>query len=172
MEERGMRRTRLLGVLLVGGLALVACGKSSSTSSGKYATTSAPSTTVATRGATAAGGVTVSVASGAIGAHLVGADGHTLYLFEKDTGTTSACTSAGCVATWPAVVATGAPSGASGVDASKLSTATGQKPNQVVYNGHLLYEYGGDHAPGDTNGTKVPSWYAVTPAGASLENAG
>ena len=165
-----MRSMKLLGVVLVGGLALAACGKSSNSSSaGKYSSSSAPSSsTVAGSGSTApAGSATVSVATGAIAAHLVGSDGHTLYLFEKDQGTTSACTAA-CADIWPAVVAT-APTGATGIDASELSTATGQKPNQVVYNGHLLYEYSGDHAAGDTNGTKIPSWYAVTPAGASLE---
>ncbi len=61
---------------------------------------------------------------------------------------------------------------ATGVNASKLSTATGQVPHQVVYNGNLLYEYSEDKAPGDTKGITVPSWYAVTPAGTSLETGG
>jgi predicted lipoprotein with Yx(FWY)xxD motif len=99
---------------------------------------------------------------------LVGPNGHTLYLFEKDTGTTSACTG-GCAPAWPALTASTAPTGGAGVDMSKLSTASGQVPNQVVYNGHLLYFFAGDSAPGDLNGTKIPNWYPVAASGNKID---
>jgi len=51
------------------------------------------------------------------------------------------------------------------IDATKLSSANGQVPSQVVYNGHLLYEFAGDKAAGDTNGTKIPHWHDVNAAG-------
>jgi predicted lipoprotein with Yx(FWY)xxD motif len=103
-----------------------------------------------------------------LGDHLVGPDGHSLYLFEKDTGTTTACTGA-CATAWPALASMSLSAG-SGVDATKLSSANGQVPNQVVYNGHLLYYFAKDKAPGDLNGVGLPSWYAVSPAGTAIES--
>jgi predicted lipoprotein with Yx(FWY)xxD motif len=143
------------GVLL--SMTVAACG-----SSGTSKVTNAPVPS-------ANSGALVSVANNAHdGPLLVGANGHTLYLFEKDTGTTSACTG-GCAATWPALVGTGTPTGSAGVDASKLSSATGQVPNQVVYNGHLLYYFAADSAPGDLNGVKIADWYPVSPAGSKID---
>ena len=52
---------------------------------------------------------------------------------------------------------------------AKLSTANGEVPNQVVYNGHLLYFFAGDKAPGDITGTKIPNWYPVSPAGSKID---
>jgi predicted lipoprotein with Yx(FWY)xxD motif len=153
---------KLLPVIFSGAMLLAACGKDSNNTSTN--TTKAESSTTAPSGAVST--ATVSVSDG----RLVGPNGHTLYLFEKDNGTTSACTGA-CVGAWPALVAPGTPSGGTGVDATKLSTATGQAPNQVVYNGHLLYFFANDQAAGDTNGTKIPNWYAVDKDGNSIESA-
>jgi predicted lipoprotein with Yx(FWY)xxD motif len=154
--------TRVLPLLMAGGLLLAACGDDASTAADDTTSTTADTTTTAP--------ATVAlVTSDALGAHLVGPNGHTLYLFEKDQGTTTACT-AGCTGNWPALTADGGlPTAGTGVDAGKLSTADGQQPNQVVYAGHLLYYFAGDAEPGDTNGTKVASWYAVSPAGTAIE---
>jgi predicted lipoprotein with Yx(FWY)xxD motif len=103
-----------------------------------------------------------------LGELLVGPDGRTLYLFEKDEGTTSACTGA-CASTWPALTASGEPSPGEGVDAAKLSTADGQAPGHVAYNGHLLYYFASDTEPGDVNGLGIPSWYPVDPAGNKID---
>jgi predicted lipoprotein with Yx(FWY)xxD motif len=116
-------------------------------------------TTVPTGGA-----ASVKVATDAkLGQILVGPDGRTLYLFEKDQGTTTACT-AGCAAAWPALTVTGSPTAGAGVTASLLSVAGGQ----VVYNGHLLYYYVGDKAAGDATGVGIASWYPVSPAGSKV----
>jgi predicted lipoprotein with Yx(FWY)xxD motif len=126
-------------------------------------------TTATTAASTAGGEATVTLADvGDVGQALVAPDGHTLYLFEQDNGTTSACT-AGCADVWPALTADGAPTGGDGVDGSLLSTADGQVPNQVVYNGHLLYEFSGDEAPGDVNGLQIPSWYPVGADGNAID---
>jgi predicted lipoprotein with Yx(FWY)xxD motif len=103
------------------------------------------------------------------GAILADSAGRSLYMFTKDTGTTSACTSAGCTATWPAYTASGIPTGGTGVDASKLGTATGQAPNQVTYAGHLLYYFARDTAPGDVNGLTIPNWFLVGPDGSQVK---
>jgi len=95
---------------------------------------------------------------------LVASDGRTVYIFDKDMGTTSACTG-GCASAWPAVVAAGTPEGGTGVTSSMLGTAQGQAPGQVTHNGHLLYKFSGDTKAGDVNGAAIPNWHPITPAG-------
>jgi predicted lipoprotein with Yx(FWY)xxD motif len=103
-----------------------------------------------------------------LGPHLVGPNGHTLYLFEDDKGTSSACTGS-CAAIWPALSAPGTPSVGAGVDQIKLTTASGQAPSQVVYDGHLLYYFSGDANPGDIKGITIPHWDPIAPSGAKVE---
>jgi predicted lipoprotein with Yx(FWY)xxD motif len=106
---------------------------------------------------------------GDLGEALVGPDGRTLYLFEQDSGTTTACTE-GCADAWPALAAEGgAATGGDGVDTALLATADGQVPDQVVYNGHLLYYFSGDAGPGEVNGLGIPDWYPVDAAGEAIE---
>src|SRR5262245_49046181 len=112
-----------IGVL---GLGLAACG---SGGGGKPA--AAPP--AAQAGSVAAVSVAQNPGQGAI---LVDGAGGTLYLFEQDKGTTSACTGS-CAAIWPAFTAGATPGGGSGVDSGSLATATGQVAGQVTYHGHL-----------------------------------
>ena len=148
-------------------LALSACSSSKSTpaTAAPAATTPTTASSPATTGSTAA----VSVAKVGADQGLVGANGHTLYLLETEKGTASGCTG-GCAAIWPALTASGTPSGGPGVDTSKLSTANGQVANQVTYNGHLLYYFSADAAPGDVKGTSIPNWYPVSPAGDKIDH--
>jgi len=112
---------------------------------------------------------TVGVANTSLGNVLVDSQGRTLYLFKKDTGTTSTCTGA-CAAAWPPLRASGKPTVGSGASASMVGTTkrSDGKP-QVTYNGHPLYRFNGDKAPGDTNGQGVSafgaSWFALSAAG-------
>src|SRR6476646_4123697 len=116
-----------IGAALALTVALGACGSSSS----KKSTSSAPTTAAAAPSssapaAAASNGATVSVASsGELGQYLVGPNGNTLYLFEKDQGTTTACTGS-CVPNWPGLAASGTPTARSGVDMGKRSTANGE----------------------------------------------
>ena len=115
-------------------------------------------------------GAAVAVAQNpAQGSILVNSAGRTLYLFEKDQGTTSACTGA-CAQVWPGYSAGSAPSAGAGLDGAKLATAAGQVPAQVTYNGHLLYTYSGDTAPGDVKGIGIPDWYPVSPSGDKVDH--
>ena len=60
-------------------------------------------------------------------------------------------------------MATGTPTGGTGIDATKLSAAPS---GQVVYGGHLLYTYAQDMAAGDTKGQGVGGiWHVVAPSG-------
>jgi predicted lipoprotein with Yx(FWY)xxD motif len=142
------------------GIALTGCG-----SSGHSAATQTGGVGGNQTAAPATVGVAQNPAQGAI---LVDGQGRTLYLFEKDNGTTSACTGA-CASVWPALTAAAQPAGGSGVDASKLSSADGQVAHQVTYAGHLLYAYSGDSGPGDVKGVGIPGWYPVSPSGTKVD---
>ena len=107
--------------------------------------------------------------NGSLGKILVDAKGNTLYLFEKDPGTKSACTGA-CATSWPPLRDSHKPVVGSGASASNVATAPrSDGASQVVYNGHPLYLFSGDRKPGDTNGQGVTAfggaWYAVSPTG-------
>jgi predicted lipoprotein with Yx(FWY)xxD motif len=148
-------------------LTLAACG-----GSGQAATASSgPPKAVGGKPATL--GV---ASSGALGKILVDSRGRTLYLFQKDSGTRSACSGA-CAASWPPLRASGKPVIGSGVTASKVTTASrADGAPQVVYAGHPLYLFTGDMNPGDTNGQGVTAfgaaWYALSPAGATVTGGG
>ena len=153
---------RMLGLTVAAlGLTLSACG---SGGSGHPAASQAGSVGGAQSGAA------VTVAQNpAQGAILVNRAGRTLYLFENDHGTTSACTGA-CAQIWPGYSAGATPGAGAGVDAGKLATASGQVPSQVTYDGHLLYTFSGDTAPGDVKGVGIPGWYPVSPSGAKVDH--
>ena len=111
-----------------------------------------------------------------IGTILVDAKGKTLYLFEKDKGSKSACYGA-CAANWPAYVTTGKPKAGAGAKASMLGTIKRTDGKlQVTYNKHPLYWFKFDKAAGSTKGEDVEafggSWYAVTAKGTALQPAG
>ena len=138
-------------------LALAGCGSSSK------ANASAPP--AASNGQP----VTVGITNTGLGNVLVDGQGRTLYLFQKDSGTTSACTGS-CATFWPPLIATGTPTVGSGANASLTATAVrtdGKK--QVVYNGHPVYLYTGDHKAGDTTGQGLVAfgggWFALSGAG-------
>jgi predicted lipoprotein with Yx(FWY)xxD motif len=100
----------------------------------------------------------------------VDANGMTLYLFTKDSAGTSNC-SGGCASNWPPLTVTGQPVAGTGVNASLLgTTARADGSTQVTYNGHPLYYYKADHAPGDENGQGVGGvWYVVSASGDAVK---
>jgi predicted lipoprotein with Yx(FWY)xxD motif len=113
---------------------------------------------------------TIGVAKAAsLGSILVDSQGRTVYLFAKDTGSTSTC-SGQCAVDWPPVTATGKPKVGSGVTARKVGTTSrSDGKTQVTYNGHPLYLFTGDSGAGDTNGQGISAfgarWYVLSPAG-------
>ena len=97
---------------------------------------------------------------------LTAANGRTLYLFAPDTPTRSACYGT-CAAYWPPV--TGPLTAGPGVT-GKLSTITRSDGSvQATYDGHPLYTYIGDSAPGQANGNGLNLngglWHEVTVSG-------
>jgi predicted lipoprotein with Yx(FWY)xxD motif len=116
---------------------------------------------------------TVNVAKVKLGTVLVGTGGRTLYLFEKDHGTTSACSGA-CAQAWPPLTTSGTPQASGAVKASLLGTTKrSDGAMQVTYAGHPLYLFQGDSAAGQTNGQGSKAfgagWYVLTPAGKKID---
>jgi predicted lipoprotein with Yx(FWY)xxD motif len=136
-----MKRS-LFATSSLAGVALLAAGCGGS--GGSYGASNAPPTSAAaaTPSATA---TTIALGNSKLGQILVDSQGRSLYLFEADTGATSTCTSAGCVAEWPPFTATGTPRVGTGLAANQLGTTTRPDGNQqVTYSGHPLYYFAGD----------------------------
>jgi predicted lipoprotein with Yx(FWY)xxD motif len=152
-------------VALVGAALLTASAGCSSSHDAKNA---APATAATAPDAVAAPDVPVGVQldSSTLGSILTDQNGRTLYAFAKDKAGRSNC-SGTCIATWPALTSATAPTVATGVDNSLLSTLhRTDNADQLVYAGWPLYYYAGDVGPGDVDGQSVDNvWWAVSANG-------
>lgn len=153
-------RNRLLAlmVLVAAALLAAACGSSSPGSGGASGTSSSPASSGSALKTTTISGVSV----------LTSARGFTLYWFVPDTSTKSNCNGS-CAQIWPPVKgpATAGP-GVTG----KLGTITrSDGSTQATYDGHPLYTYTADTAPGQANGNGINVsggvWHEVTASGAA-----
>lgn len=110
---------------------------------------------------------------GTLGRILVGANGRTLYLFMPDSmGMTSGCTGA-CAQNWPPLTTMGVPRAAGGASQRLLGTTRRRDgTTQVTYNGHPLYFFIGDSAPGMAGGEGINAfgahWDVVDAAGVAV----
>lgn len=170
-----MKRTLLtkcvgLGAALV---LLSACGNDNTAAQSEQ-----PTSSVLQASATAVDGpdmVKLGQASTTLGNVVTDADGYTLYWFTLDTPTTSACVDQ-CAMVWPPAL--GVPKAATGTDLpGTLGVVT--RPDggsqQAVYDGHPLYRFAKDDAPGQTNGEGVKGqWHValVTPSPTTPTTAG
>ena len=163
-----MKSFRILaGAAFLGASVLLAAGCSSTSSPAPAA---ASTTSGGSSSSTTPSGVTLGTASTSLGTVLTAPNGMTLYRFDPDTATTSACTG-GCASVWPPV--TGPAGAGTGVTASDLGTITRSDGTvQVTYQGHPLYTYTGDTAPGQTNGNGVQGTWHVMLAGGSGSGSG
>lgn len=138
---------------------IAGCG-SSSTGSGGAATSSSGVTGVApSRSAlatTTINGVTV----------LTNAKGFTLYSFAPDTPTTSRCNGQ-CAQFWPPLK--GPVTAGSGVPGTLGTITRSDGSTQATYNGHPLYTYVADTAPGQAKGNDLNVsggvWHEATASG-------
>jgi predicted lipoprotein with Yx(FWY)xxD motif len=83
---------------------------------------------------------------------LTDAKGLTLYTFAPDSSTRSACYGS-CAAYWPPVL--GTPSAGPGVTGSLGTITRTGGALQATYDGHPLYTYVGDSAPGQDSGNNL-----------------
>jgi predicted lipoprotein with Yx(FWY)xxD motif len=155
-----MRKLLTAAGLAVAVLAVAACASSSGSSS--TAQNSAP----------AAGGSSSSamVLERTIGGTqvLTNSAGLTLYWFAPDTSTTSKCTGS-CATYWPPVK--GPVTAGSGVTGTLGVITRPDGTMQATYDGHPLYTYAGDTAPGQNKGNGLNAsgglWHEVTVSGAA-----
>jgi predicted lipoprotein with Yx(FWY)xxD motif len=161
-----MRNRWWAAPILAGGAALLAaCGGSAAPSTS--ASTPATSQQSASSGSTA----TIMTHSTSKGTVLTDAQGKTIYWFAVDTATTSNCNGA-CATYWPPVI--GKPAAAAGTTLphgfGTITRSDGKV--QATYDGHPLYTYAADSAPGQINGNgknlSGGLWWAMTPSGAKV----
>ena len=150
---------------------LVACsssGTSSAPASGATAGSSRPA-------AAAAGTVTTAKIGGAT--VLANSKGFTLYSFGPDTPTTSNCNGT-CAQNWPPVKG---PVTAAGVTGTFSMIKRSDGSVQATFDGHPLYTFVGDTAPGQNKGNGLNAagglWREITtsgsaPAGSSSSSSG
>ncbi|RFU41972.1 hypothetical protein DZF91_09025 [Actinomadura logoneensis] len=136
--------------------------------------TSPPGTGTPSPGAPTAAKTIATASIGGLGHILVDGKGRTLYMFEKDQGSTSSCTGQ-CAAVWPPAITKGKPQAGSGAKESMLGTASRNDGTmQVTYGGHPLYYYTPDGGmKGSVKGEGLNQfgggWFVVSPDGKKVE---
>jgi predicted lipoprotein with Yx(FWY)xxD motif len=152
--------------LAAAALMIAACGSSASstgTTPPAAAASSAPAAGGSALKTTTIGGVAV----------LTNAQGFTLYWFAPDTSTTSNCNGS-CATFWPPVK--GPATAGAGVTGTLATITRADGSTQATYDGHPLYTYKGDTAPGQDkgNGLNISGglWHDVTATGAAAPAAG
>ena len=171
-RQAARRRPRLMLALPAAAAAaavLAACGSSGTPSGTSSSGGSSAHVAAAAAGLKTAriGGVTV----------LTSARGFTLYSFAPDTSTKSNCNGV-CAQNWPPVKG---PATASGVTGTFGTIKRSDGSVQATFDGHPLYTFVGDTAPGQAKGNGLNAagglWHEITtsgsaPAGSSSPGSG
>ena len=156
------RLRMLLAVLAVAAAAavLAACSSSGTSSAGGSGSTGTSTPAAATAGTlktATIGGATV----------LTSAKGFTLYSFAPDTPAKSNCNGA-CAQFWPPVKG---PATASGVTGTFGTIKRSDGSVQATFDGHPLYTFAADTAPGQAKGNGLNEeggvWHEITTSGAA-----
>ena len=168
MRNRWGAKLFALPVLAAGAALIAACGSTASPPASS--STHSPAAVSPASGAHASS-LTIMTHSTSKGTVLTNAQGKTLYWFAIDTSTSSMCTGT-CAKYWPPVI--GTPTAASGTSLphgfGTITRSGGQ--SQATYDGHPLYTYVSDSAPGQIGGNGLNLsgglWWAMTPSGSKL----
>jgi len=149
--------------LAAAALIVSACGSSASSSAASGNTPAAQGSSPA---AASSGGTTLTAKTIGGKQVLVNAQGFTLYWFAPDTSTTSKCAGS-CATYWPPVK--GPATAGAGITGTLGTVTRSDGTTQATYNGHPLYTYAADTAPGQDkgNGLNVSGglWYNVPVSG-------
>jgi predicted lipoprotein with Yx(FWY)xxD motif len=156
-----MNKTWLAPAGLAATLLIAACG--SSTGSGSNTSSAAAPASGAAASSSALKTATIGGA-----AVLTNGKGFTLYWFAPDTSTKSNCNGS-CATYWPPVK--GPATAGAGVTGKLATIKRSDGSVQATYNGHPLYTYVGDKAPGQDKGNGLNLsgglWHDVTVSGAA-----
>lgn len=153
------KRSFVIALGLFMAMLLAACGTTTTTGSGSTPSAATPTSSSSSSVIQAA---TANV-KGQSQMILTNAQGMTLYYFTADSATSAACTGT-CAQTWPPLLfkGSGTPTSSASLPGT-LSVFASANGSQVEYNGHLLYTYSGDSAPGQTNGEGLfGKWFVAT----------
>jgi predicted lipoprotein with Yx(FWY)xxD motif len=164
-----LQRSFVIALGLFMALFMAACGSSTTTGGGLYGSgstnpTAPPTPTTGASSSSAMIHTATANVKGQSQMVLTDAQGRTLYYFTADSATQSAC-SGSCAQMWPPLLFTGSggPSSSTSLP-GQLSAQTDANGSQVEYNGHPLYTFSGDTAPGQTNGEGLfGMWFVATP---------
>ena len=158
---------KIWGAATLAALALTvsACASSSSSTASTSSTPAAVGSSPATA---AAGGTTLDARTIGSQQVLTNSAGKTLYWFALDTSTASKCTGS-CATYWPPVK--GPATAGSGVTGTLGTITRTDGTTQATYDGHPLYTYVADTAPGQAKGNGLNLsgglWYEMTVSGAT-----
>ena len=137
---------------------LAACGSSGSATSSSSGTSNHAAASVSSLKTAKIGGATV----------LTNAGGFTVYSFGPDTPTMSNCNGT-CAQNWPPVKG---PVTAAGVKGTFGTITRSDGSTQATFDGHPLYTFVGDTAPGQAkgNGLNVAGglWHEITTSGTAV----
>lgn len=161
-KHHAFRTPQLLAAVLVAVL-IAACGSSSPSSGGGTTTGSS----------NASGGGSATVVLGSVSGYgnvLETSSGQALYVFSADGKNSSTCTKT-CASVWTPLTPSGTPTAGSGVKSSMLSTfKRSDGTEQVSYNGHPLYTYGGPAGSGAGLASNGGVWYLVAADGTAVKH--
>jgi len=162
---------KIWGAAALAALALTvsACASSGSSTAATGSTPAAGASSPASPAPASSSGWTALTARTIGGQQVVtNAAGFTLYWFVPDTSTTSKCTGS-CATYWPPVE--GPATAMSGVTGTLGTIARPDGSTQVTYDGHPLYAYAADTAPGQAKGNGLDAsgglWHEMTVSGAT-----
>ena len=158
--RNGLRMLLALLAVAAAAAVLAACS-----SSGASSTSGGGSTSTGSPAAATAGGLKTATIGGAT--VLTNANGFTLYSFAPDTSTKSNCNGA-CAQNWPPVKG---PATASGVKGTFSTIKRSDGSTQATFDGHPLYAFVGDTAPGQAKGNGLNAagglWHEITTSGSA-----
>jgi predicted lipoprotein with Yx(FWY)xxD motif len=141
--------------------ALAACS-SSGTPSGASSSSSSSGASTGHRAATAGSLKTAKIGGATV---LTSAKGFTLYSFAPDTPTNSKCNGT-CAQNWPPVQG---PASAPGIKGTFGTIKRSDGLAQATFDGHPLYTFVGDTAPGQNKGNGLNAagglWHEITTSG-------
>jgi len=144
-------------------LLIAACGSSTNSSSGSTSSAAPPASSAPAASSSAL--KTTKIGGTAV---LTNAKGFTLYWFAPDTPTTSKCNGS-CATYWPPMK--GPATAGAGVTGKLGTIKRSDGSIQATYNGHPLYTYVADGAPGQAKGNGLNLnggvWHEVTVSGAA-----